>query len=197
MHPGKVNRLPVVGVLGSGTEPCRPEAGELGAWLAGIGVHLLTGGGGGVMESVSRGFCGVRGRKGLAIGIIPARAADKDAGYAGPKEGYPNTWIELAIQTHLQLSGTAGTQTLSRNHINILSSDVLIALAGGAGTASEVRLAFEKYHKPLIAYVQSGDSIPDLPTGVRTEADPVKIREFVLANLATHPGFEYAPSATA
>ncbi|HUT02907.1 MAG TPA: DNA-binding protein, partial [bacterium] len=49
----QVRRLPIVGVLGSGSEPHEEKAKPLGEWLAREGVHLLTGGGGGVMEAVS------------------------------------------------------------------------------------------------------------------------------------------------
>ena len=64
----------MVGVMGSGSEPHRELALPLGAWLARRGVHLLTGGGGGVMASVSEGFAGVGGRRGLVIGVLPGEA---------------------------------------------------------------------------------------------------------------------------
>jgi len=47
-------------------------------------------------------------------------------------------WIELVIQTHLPLSGARGADPLSRNHINVLSSDVLIASVGNAASRSVV-----------------------------------------------------------
>lgn len=57
----QVKRLPIVGVLGSGSEPHEEQAKPLGEWLAREGVHLLTGGG--VMEAVSRAFhCRTRGQ---------------------------------------------------------------------------------------------------------------------------------------
>ena len=67
-----VTRLPVVGVLGSGSVAHQERARALGRWLAGEGVHLLTGGGGGVMSAVSQAFSEVSDRRGLVIGIIPA-----------------------------------------------------------------------------------------------------------------------------
>ena len=39
-----------------------------------------------------------------------------------------NRFVELPIRTHLHLSGAQGTELASRNHINVLSSDVVIAL---------------------------------------------------------------------
>lgn len=185
-------RLPVVGVLGSGRQPCEPQASTLGSWLARIGVHLLTGGGRGVMEGVSRGFCSVPERKGLSIGIIPARRDDETNAYAGPKTGYPNAYIELPIQTHLHRSGEMGTDYSSRNHINVLTSNLLIALPGGSGTSSEVLLAVTTYHRPVIAYVSDRVQIPNLPECVRAESELENIQKFIIANLAQEPGFEYS-----
>ena len=47
-------RLPVVGVMGSGEKEHLPRTEDLGRWLATQRVHLLTGGGKGVMTAVSR-----------------------------------------------------------------------------------------------------------------------------------------------
>ena len=67
----------------------------------------------------------------------------------GTPPGYPNPWVELAIRTHLDARGDDGSGIRSRNHINILSADVVIALPGSSGTASEVELAI-RYGRPLI-----------------------------------------------
>ena len=50
------SRIPIVGVMGSGTSSFEERATQLGRWLATQGVHLLTGGGGGIMASVSKAF---------------------------------------------------------------------------------------------------------------------------------------------
>ena len=63
---------------------------------------------------------------------------------------WANEWSELVIQTHLPTSGASGTDITSRNHINILSSDVVLALPGGPGTLSEVELAVI-YQTPCLA----------------------------------------------
>jgi hypothetical protein len=55
--------------------------------------------------------------------------------------GYPNPWVEIPVYTHLPVSGMGGLDASSRNHINILTSDVIVALPGSAGTWSEVMLA--------------------------------------------------------
>lgn len=145
-----VHRLPIVGVMGSGTDEHRDVAEPLGVWLATIGVHLLTGGGGGVMAAVSRAFVSVEGRRGAAIGILPA---DPLGGDPIPRRGYPNPWVEIPIFTHLPLTGAQGSDARSRNHINILSSDVVVALPGGPGTCSEIELAV-RYGRPIVVMGQ-------------------------------------------
>jgi uncharacterized protein (TIGR00725 family) len=136
-----------VGVLGSGHEPHESLAASLGQLLASLQVNLLTGGGGGVMEAVSRAFVGAPRERGICIGIIPC--SEWDAGI--PKEGYPNRYVELPIYTHLPYSGRRGTDSLSRNHINVLSCAAIVALPGGPGTASEVSLAV-RYRKPIVVF---------------------------------------------
>jgi len=170
--------LPIVGVIGSGTESHEDRASVVGQWLAREGFHLLTGGGGGVMEAASRAFHGFSDRKGLIIGIIPGNINDK--GY-NRKAGYPNPWVEIPIYTHLPLSGKNGTDSMSRNHINILTPSVIIALPGSYGTASEVKLAL-KYKRPLIAFLSNRKQIDDLPDEVRVESDLQKVKEFVLSH---------------
>jgi predicted Rossmann-fold nucleotide-binding protein len=168
-------RRPVVGVMGSSTRAFEDLAVPLGRWLASAGVHLLTGGGVGTMEAVSRAFAGVQPRAGLVIGVLPADLPD---GIAVPRPGYPNPSVELAIFTHLPLSGIAGTDPRSRNHINILSSDVVIVLPGNEGTESEMILAV-RYQKPVIAFF--GDHMVDWqpPEGTPIARTMADVEEFV------------------
>lgn len=168
-------KLPIVGVIGSGTEEHAGRAVALGRWLAGLGVHLLTGGGRGVMASVSRAFAEAPAREGLVIGILPSSS---ETSPETPKPGYPNPWIEVPIRTHLHLSGEHGEQPRSRNHLVALTANVLVALPGGAGTASEVRLAL-RYGTPLIAYLKARDEIPGLPEAVRVESELGQVQAFV------------------
>jgi predicted Rossmann-fold nucleotide-binding protein len=65
--------------------------------------------------------------------------------------GYPNEWVELAIDTHLPDSGTEGTLASRRNRITVLSADAIVALPGREGTESEVWLATQ-YGVPIVAY---------------------------------------------
>ncbi len=169
----------MVGVMGSGRDAHAPASSELGRWLAGEGVHLLTGGGGGVMAEVSRAFAQVAPRAGLVLAVLPADPTRPGQAPAG----YPNPWVEFAIRTHLPLRGERGAEPLSRNAINVLSADLVLALPGGAGTASEVALALE-HDRPLLAYLPGGGAIPDLPAAVPRAERLSQVADFVRARLA-------------
>jgi uncharacterized protein (TIGR00725 family) len=178
-----VLRLPVIGVIGSNSDACPERAAAVGRWLAEQGVHLVTGGGGGVMGAVGRAFAEVPDRRGSVIGIVPAAGPDSPT---VPKPGYPNEWVEIPIYTHLHLSGRQGEAPLSRNHLVVLTSAVIVALPGGPGTASELRLAL-KYRRPVIAHLKSRGEIEGLPDGVRVEPDLEQVKEFVLRELSRSP----------
>lgn len=172
--------LPVIGVMGSGKETHADRSIPIGHWLALSDVHILTGGGTGVMAAVSKAFHQTQSRKGLVIGIIPSAQADARL---GAKDGYPNPWVEVPIFTHLHLSGTAGMDSRSRNHINVLTCDAIIALPGGYGTSSEVRLAMH-YGRPVVAFLKHSDEIPNLPTGVRVENNFEGIKRIIQGEIA-------------
>ncbi len=169
------SRLPIVGVMGSGSNPHHHRATTLGEWLGTQPVHLLTGGGGGVMESVCAAFASVDDRVGRIIGVLPGGIRD---GNYRPLPGYPNQWIEIPIRTHLPLSGMQGTDLASRNHINVLTPNVIVALPGGHGTASETKLAL-LYDTPLVAYLSSREDIPELPPAIYVEPVFERVQSFV------------------
>lgn len=112
----------VIGVMGSGSDrdaAVMQLAHGLGAAIADAGWVLLNGGRAtGVMDASARGASEAGG---LVVGVLP----DGDDRNASPH-------LDIAIRTGM---GDA------RNVVNILSSDVVIALPGGAGTLSEVALA--------------------------------------------------------
>ena len=141
-----------IGVVGSGTESHAHLSNPLGQWIAKQGYDLIIGGGAGVMLAVSQAFAEIPNRKGNIIGIIPSAdscaSPELRSAYA-PVPGYPNAWVDIPIYTHLPLSGASGKDVASRNHIIILSADVVVAFPGGAGTRSEIQLALE-YGKPLV-----------------------------------------------
>ena len=172
-------RRPVVGVMGSGTERWDDFAGPLGTWLAGQGCHLLTGGGGGVMSAVSEAFAEVERRGGSVIGVLPGQP--DGAGCETPP-GYPNDWVEVAIRTHLPLRGSEGGEPMSRNHVNVLTADLLIVLPGNEGTQSEVVLA-ERYGRPVILFGPT-EAFAAFPADVERTGSIARIHEFVRTHLA-------------
>jgi uncharacterized protein (TIGR00725 family) len=124
-----VPRRKIVGVMGgasASTEVSR-MAEELGRRIAEAGLVLLTGGRpAGVMDAASR---GAKSAGGLVVGVLPG---------PDPDDACPH--VDIAIATNL---------ADGRNLVNILSSDVVVACPGGAGTLSEVALAV-KNGRPLV-----------------------------------------------
>jgi uncharacterized protein (TIGR00725 family) len=123
-------KRPIIGVMGAGdnaSESAVRHAYRLGQLIAQEGWILLNGGRNcGVMDASAR---GAKEAGGLTVGILP----DADMSRA-------SAYLDIPIVTGLG-SG--------RNNINVLSSDVVIACRGGAGTLSEIALAL-KARKPLI-----------------------------------------------
>lgn len=151
-------RIKIVGVFGGG-EPCDPLlAGPVGELIARKGFHLLTGGGGGVMEQVSRAFYNTQPRAGLVLGIIRA-GIEYDKLSSGQHQYRPtkvNDWVEVPVYTHLRWSDK---KLDSRNPINALTSDLAVVLPGRAGTDSEVELAL-KFGTPVVFFLD-GNKVGD------------------------------------
>ncbi len=119
----------IVGVMGGGSagESSLNTARELGERIAREGWVLLNGGRNkGVMHASAQ---GAREAGGLVIGILP----DDHPGQVSP-------YVTIPILTGM---GSA------RNNINVLSSHVVVACPGGAGTVSEIALAL-KAGRPVI-----------------------------------------------
>ena len=179
----RIVRRPIVGVMGSSLEPHTERAREVGRWIAAQGYHLLTGGGPGVMGAVTEAFVGTTGRLGAALAVVPCIPGVQDA---TPLPGYPNPWVEIPIYTHLDTGGDAGDARSSRNHLNVLTSTVIIFLPGGPGTASEARLAL-RYGRPGVAYLRSREEIPELPDGIPVESDFERVAAFVKRRAGSAP----------
>lgn len=114
----------IVGVMGGGEtaslEDCN-LAYNLGGLIAAEGWLLLNGGrSSGVMEASAK---GAREKGGLTIGILPDTDNKRSSQY-----------IDIPIITGL---GDG------RNYINILTSNIIVALPGKAGTISEIALALK------------------------------------------------------
>jgi len=164
--------------MGSGNDEHDELARAVGKLLAERGVNLLTGGGRGVMTSVSRAYTGSPRKRGICIGIIPCLSVDVRS---QPANGYPNRFVELPIYTHLPYSGELGTHDLSRNHINILSCSAIIALPGSAGTKAEVALAVS-YKKPLVAFSPDATLVESFHEAVRRAQTIEEVEKFLDQN---------------
>ncbi len=141
-----LRKLPIVGVFGQGT-PLSDERAQLargaGKLVATMGAHLLTGGGYGVMAAAAEEFVAVADRPGLAIGIVPrAPNGAMDQANRDPKgRPYPNPFIEIAVMTPLLARVEDWRNSPGRNHVNVFTADVIIALPGGTGTRNELDMA--------------------------------------------------------
>lgn len=129
------------------------------------------------MAAVSKSFYDTPNRRGLVIGILPC-----DESLEKPKDGYANQWVEIPVLTHLPLGGERGMEPMSRNHINILTADLIVALPGDAGTLSEVKLAV-RYQRPVMAFVETDQEICGLPDGVPISGNLEGVRTFVMTQL--------------
>jgi len=143
-------RRAIIGVMGGGE--ASPEtaslARALGQAIADEGWILLSGGrNAGVMTAVSQGAAE---SGGVVVGILP----DRDLQRASPH-------LTIPIRTGL---GDG------RNIINILSSDMVVALPGGAGTLSEISLAL-KNGKSLLLLGWPQPPLPQMPREVASFND--------------------------
>ena len=124
-----MNRPLIVGVMGGGTASDKDcgAAFDLGREIAARGWVLLSGGrNAGIMAASLKGAFEAGG---TTVGILP------------------DDHIKKASK-HLTIPIITGMGQ-ARNIINALSSQVLVALKGGAGTISEICFAI-KYEKPVI-----------------------------------------------
>jgi uncharacterized protein (TIGR00725 family) len=136
------NRPPVIGVMGGASvDPHIMQlAYELGARIAENGWVLLNGGrDAGVMRASAQ---GAKSKGGMTIGILPGDSKDQ----ASP-------FIDIPIVTNM---GDA------RNVINILSSDVVVALPGSAGTISEIALALKNKKRLIFLQYPLNQLLSDL-----------------------------------
>jgi predicted Rossmann-fold nucleotide-binding protein len=136
---------------------------QVGSVIAQLGFDLLTGGGGGLMKTVGQAFLDKKRdileqnrSAGNLISILRAKELPElKSGKRNWKANADNGLGEIAIRTHLPLSGEDGSDPLSRNHINVLTADLVVILPGGAGTLSELQLASE-YGKDIMIFIGEG-----------------------------------------
>ncbi len=139
-----------IGVIGAGTcpDPTYEIAMKLGFEIGKRGWNLICGGLGGVMEGAAKG-CMEAG--GMTIGILP----DLNKKSANP-------YIRVPIPTGLGEG---------RNLLVVRASDILVAIAGGHGTLSEIALAL-KLNKTVLGLETWNDIkgvlyVPDYHAAIR------------------------------
>jgi uncharacterized protein (TIGR00725 family) len=123
---------PIIAIVGGAHAPAHvlAAAEALGRLVVDAGFRLVTGGLTGVMAAASRGGRSAPGWfEGAVIGILPGL----DASAANP-------WVDVAIPTGLNHA---------RNVVVVASAEVVVAVGGGAGTLSEIALAWA-HRKPVI-----------------------------------------------
>lgn len=117
-----------VGVIGAGdcSDNTYETARRVGDEIGKRGWILVCGGLGGVMEGAARGCHEARG---MTVGLLP-----------GLEKASANPYIKIPIPTGLGEG---------RNLVLVRTADILISIAGGYGTLSEIALAL-KLNKPVI-----------------------------------------------
>ncbi len=162
-----MKRQLIIGVMGGGTAESIDidNAYRLGNLIAGNNWILLNGGrNAGIMEASAKGAID---NGGITIGILPDGNCRKMSEY-----------IQIPILTGM---GNA------RNSINVLSSNVVVACPGGAGTISEVALALKTgrdviclnfdignvlcKHKKLIHYAKTPEEVIDIIKTMLNDVD--------------------------
>lgn len=159
----------IIGVMGGGS--ASPEAvrkaRRLGELIADQGWILLNGGrSAGIMEASAK---GARSRGGLTVGILP-----------DDHDGHASEFIDIPILTGM---GSA------RNAINVLSSRIVVACTGGAGTVSEVALALKTRRPVILLDFDVGELFADAEKDgmLFRESTPEGVVERIKALLAQEP----------
>ena len=141
-----------IGVIGAGecSDKIYQLARNLGSEIGKKGWILVCGGLGGVMEAAARG-CAEAG--GMTVGILP-----------GLDKASANLYIKIPLATGLGEG---------RNLLVVRASDVLVSVAGGYGTLSEIGLAL-KVNKPVLG-LETWENIQ----GVQYVSDPEEAIQLV------------------
>ncbi len=127
-----------IGIIGGGTETHLSEkakkiAFEVGYDLAKNGIIVITGGCNGIMKYACE---GAKKGGGITVGILPFY-----------DEKLANKFVDIKIKTGMSYG--------IRNNIIVHSADVLIGIAGGSGTLSEIALG-DMYKKSVILIKGTG-----------------------------------------
>lgn len=168
-----LDKRSVIGIIGSHLERHDDYAGPLGELIAKEGYHLLTGGGDGVMTAVAEAFTKTGERKGHSIGIVPVEDQDD----LKTLQNYTNPYIEIPILTQLHEKAMRSNMPLSRNMVNVLSSDALVILPGLHGSQTESSMAL-LYEKPAVLFGPE-DEFQSFPEEIRMTDDIAMVKNFI------------------
>lgn len=124
-----------IGIIGSNESQCSKElyefAHSLGVFLGKRGCTVLNGGMQGTMEAVAKGVKSIKKTTSKVVGILPFDNSLK-----------ANKYLDITIPTGIGFA---------RNSVLVLSSDIIIALGGGAGTLNEISYAWQ-FGKKVFCY---------------------------------------------
>ena len=128
--------IAVAGDAGIGAESVELNvAQEVGRLLVDHGYRLVTGGLGGVMEAACRGGrASAAWKDGAIVGILPGH---------DPQEANP--FVDVVIPTGLDVA----------RNVLVAHADALIAIGGGAGTLTEIAMAWQM-RRLVLAYRGQG-----------------------------------------
>ena len=129
------NVVAVIGSAGEIPDETRRLAESLAQALTNSGFDLVTGGMGGVMRAVARGH----------------RQAESATNLTHVEPGWGRAWERNPHPASIVRTGLGAM----RNHIVVRSADLVVALAGGAGTLSELALAWQE-GKPIAVLRAAG-----------------------------------------
>ena len=168
------HRRRVVAVIGNNVAQPKQAAlaRDVGRGIVGRGWRLVTGGLGGVMEAASEGARGSEAyREGDVVGILPMGDASE-----------ANRFVDIAIPTNMGYA---------RNTLVVTMADAVVAVGGGAGTLSEIAMAWQ-LGRPIVALDiggwsarLAGEAVDDRD---RPPVDRASTAEEALARLAAAIG---------
>ena len=144
MKKQKLKRKLQIGVIGSAgpeeypqrggaTKKLMKKAKEIGFLLAKENIIVITGGKGGIMKATAE---GTKEGGGVTVGVIK-----------GGKRFTSNNFTDVEVVTGMTTGGSG--------FIQVLMSDALIVVGGGAGTLEEIVIAYRN-KKPIIVLDKTG-----------------------------------------
>ncbi len=124
------NMIAIVGAAGAIADAVRRQTEALATALADANFDLATGGMDGVMRAVARG----RGRSNNDVHLVHIESGE---GRAWQRNPHPASVVRTSLGA-------------MRNHLVVRSADLVVAVSGGAGTLSELAIAWQE-GKPIAA----------------------------------------------